>query len=297
MAARANYVKLGLFVIIGLVAALVLGITAGALELRRETTPYTTYFTEAVEGLDVGAPVKARGVTIGRVGKITFAPDHEHVEVRMDFDVANLKAMGLQPGKMPPNVRAQLASPGLVGTRFVALDIFDPATHPAPPLGFTPAGRYIPSTQSVQKSLEASASKALDRLAQLADTLVEQGFAEKASGALTDIDRFVIDADRTLGQIDRERLPARTAKAIDDARVTVGKLSTALERIGGNAGVIATAERAFASVGAAGRSASAASGDVQGALDELRSAAAAIRELAEQIQQNPDMLVKGRRKP
>src|SRR5579883_483815 len=123
MAARANYVKLGLFVVLGLVAVFTLGITAGALSLRRETNSYVTYFTESVQGLEVGAPVKARGVTIGRIDHITFAPDHETVAVKLDFYVRKLEAMGMGRRPMPPNVRAQLASQGLLGARYVALDV------------------------------------------------------------------------------------------------------------------------------------------------------------------------------
>ena len=60
MGARANYIKIGLFVTIGLVAAAALAITVGALRVhRKEVTSYFTYFNESVTGLDVGAPVKA----------------------------------------------------------------------------------------------------------------------------------------------------------------------------------------------------------------------------------------------
>ncbi len=298
MATRANYVKLGLFVILGLSAAATLAIIVGALKMRREKISYVTYFVESVQGLEVGAPVKDRGVTIGRVGNIAFAPDHEMVEVRSDLDVATLKAMGLKrEGRMPPDVRAQLASQGLVGTRFLALDLFDPATNPLPVLSFTPPERYIPATRSVQKSLEESAAKTLNRLAEITDTLVRDGFAQKTVQAISRADTVLAELDQTLKQVDGARLPARTAKTIDDAHVAVDKINKALDRVDGEAGLIASAQRAIASFGEAGRNASTSTGDLGGTLSDIREAAAAIRNLAEELERNPDMLVKGRARP
>ena len=67
MAAPTNHFKLGLFVIISFSAAVVTGIALGSEAMKKETTKYHTYFNESVQGLDVGAPVKFRGVTIGSV--------------------------------------------------------------------------------------------------------------------------------------------------------------------------------------------------------------------------------------
>ena len=69
MSAPSNHWKLGLFVVagVGLFLALLGGL--GARGLRKETVTYTTYFDESVQGLDVGSPVKFRGVTIGNVAE------------------------------------------------------------------------------------------------------------------------------------------------------------------------------------------------------------------------------------
>jgi ABC-type transporter Mla subunit MlaD len=297
MAARANYVKLGLFVVIGLAAAIALAAIAGALALRRETVSYLTYFAESVDGLEVDAPVKIRGVRVGRVGKIAFAPDGELVEVRIDFDVATLKTFGFFGKAPPPGARAQLTGQGLVsGSRSIALDTFDPKTHPAPVLTFETPENYIPSTPSVAKSLETSILQTLDRLARLADQLVQEGVAEKTARAIADADSLVTTLDRTLQQVDQQRLPARTAKALEAARTTLGTLNQALQHVDGDGGLVASAQRAATAVGEVGRNASSATHDLRDLLDEVRAAVAAVRELAEQIEQQPDMLLKGRRK-
>jgi ABC-type transporter Mla subunit MlaD len=297
MAARANYVKLGLFVVAGVVGMFLLAMAVGVVRLRKKTVPYVTYFSESVDGLDVGAPVKARGVPLGRVGEITFAPDHEHVEVRLDFDIADVRAMGMDPAHIRSEARTQLGSQGLLGAKYVAIDLFDEATHPPPEIHFKPPAHYIPSTPSVRKNLEDSITKTLDRLAVLADDFANQGLPEKTADAVTSFDTFMRDLDQTLHRLDNEKLPARAAKAIEDMRGTIAKLNEAVAHLNGDNGTLAAATRAFGSVDEVGRSASAGTADLKEVLDELRAAAAAIRELAEQLQQHPDMLLKGRKKP
>src|SRR4051795_12066875 len=95
MAAPTNHWKLGLFVVTGVV--MVLGTVAmlGARSLRKEVERYVSYFDESVQGLEVGSPIKFRGVTIGTVGKIDVAPDHRHVEVELELGVADLHRLGL----------------------------------------------------------------------------------------------------------------------------------------------------------------------------------------------------------
>ena len=83
----------------------------------------------------------------------------------------------------------------------------------------------------------------------------------------------------------------------DDVRATIAKLNESVERLNGDNGALAAATRAFGSVDEVGRSASGGTADLREVLEELRAAATAIHELAEQLEQHPDMLLKGRKKP
>ena len=75
MSARANYFKLGLFVIAGLVVLIAGLLVLGAGDALKETITIETCIHETVQGLDVGAPVKLRGVKIGEVQSIHFSRD------------------------------------------------------------------------------------------------------------------------------------------------------------------------------------------------------------------------------
>src|SRR3954471_13170582 len=95
MAAPTNHYKLGLFVLLGFVAAVAAAILLGVATTRKDTVKYHSYFNESVQGLDLGSPVKFRGVTIGFVSAIEIAPDHRMVDVVSELDVTDIKRMGL----------------------------------------------------------------------------------------------------------------------------------------------------------------------------------------------------------
>src|SRR3954469_9383277 len=95
MAAPPNHFKIGLFVILACCAAVGTAVALGAERIKKDTVRYHTYFDESVHGLDVGAPVQFRGVSIGAVGAISVAPDHRLVDVVEDLDLGAIRRMGL----------------------------------------------------------------------------------------------------------------------------------------------------------------------------------------------------------
>ena len=64
---KANFAKIGFFVLAG-AALIVLAIgIAGARTFNKKVVEAETYFAESVTGLDLGSPVKYRGVPVGEV--------------------------------------------------------------------------------------------------------------------------------------------------------------------------------------------------------------------------------------
>ena len=183
MAAPTNHYKLGLFVIVGFAAAIVAAVVLGVAGTRRTTVDYHSYFNESVQGLELGSPVKFRGVTIGNVSAIEIAPDHRMVDVVSRLDVTDIKRMGLtDQGKqvhhkeerflIPADLRAQLGSQGITGVKFIAIDFFDVKGNPPPELPFTAPQNYIPAAPSMMKNLEDTITKAMDRLPEMVDAVV-----------------------------------------------------------------------------------------------------------------------------
>src|SRR5215831_3735931 len=67
-----RYFKLGLFILLAFTALIAGAITLGAGRMFQKSIDVETCFDESIAGLEVGASVKHRGVTIGHVQSIRF---------------------------------------------------------------------------------------------------------------------------------------------------------------------------------------------------------------------------------
>ena len=72
MSQKANYFKLGLFVIGAIAAGILVLVIIGSGRWFERKVIIETYFKESVQGLDLGSKLKYRGVTIGEVTRISF---------------------------------------------------------------------------------------------------------------------------------------------------------------------------------------------------------------------------------
>jgi paraquat-inducible protein B len=319
MAAPTNHYKLGLFVIVGVAAAILAGALFGATRFRK-TVLYHSYFNESVEGLALGSPVKFRGVTIGSVSAIEIAPDHRMVDVVSELDSEEVKRMGLaeaghQHGRVkfaiPPDLRAQLGSQGITGVKFISIDFFDVASNPTPDLPFdVPVDRYIPAAPSMMKNLEDTITKAMDRLPDMVDAIVmimarvdrlaarleEQDVSGKFVATLGHADETMSTLRSAIERIDGHDLGGKAANTITDLDVAMNKMSSVLDRIDGQTGLLASTQRATDAFGDVGRDTRGTQRDLGAALRDVSEAAQAIRSLVDSLESDPEMLLKGRTK-
>ncbi len=330
MAAPTNHWKLGLFVVAGFVMSLAAVAILGTRSLKKEIGRYVTYFDESVQGLEKGAPIKFRGVTIGNVGAIDVAPDHRHVEVTLDLNIAILTRLRLDApapaGSGAPagrkklaittDLRVQLASAGLTGVRFLQLDFFDVLTNPLPELPFpVPKAYYIPAVPSTIKSLEDAMLRTMSRLPDIADQLT--GILNQTSAILGALEHVLKDAkehqlpahlvatldaaNQTLGethhkveQLNTAKLSQQADKILLGMDQMVGQLSKLLSRLDGNGGLLSSILHASDAVGDTARNADGASVQLEETLLAVRDAAKSIHKLADALEKDPDMLLKGR---
>lgn len=292
----ANHWKLGLFVVVTVAMLVATIFWLGARRLARDAFPVISYFDESVQGLDVGSPVKFRGVTLGTVTDITVAPDHRHVQVTADIYVDQLARLGLGDGHAPkpgdrfidPNLRVRLASAGITGVRFLQTDFVDPVKFPPPTLPFPPPWNYVPSAPSTLKSLETTVTEILDRFPAL---------EEQAGVVLTDLRETLrsIDGLATSLQSDDgtfQQLLKRLATtadrldvAIRDARL--GDTTTALRGASGSVGTAAD------DVGNAANGIGDARDELRASLVALRETLDAVRALADSLERDPSRLLRG----
>lgn len=320
MAAPTNHWKLGLFVVVGFVMTLSTVAWLGARSLRKDVGRYFSYFDESVQGLEVGSPIKFRGVTIGSVAKIDVANDHRHVEVTSELGKAELTRLGLDVviGEVDPRkplkleqalgLRVQLVSSGLTGVKFLQLDFFSVAENPEPNLPFMVPNNYIPAVPSTMKNIEDSLVRVVQRLPELVDQL--GGILNKVDfilGGLKDKelpDRLVTvldnanavlgEAQKKISGLDTGKLSKDASKTLKGLSDTLTRMNALLARVDGDKGLLASATRASDALGDTVRGVDGVGGQLEDTLGAVEKAAKSIQKLATALEKDPDMLLKGR---
>jgi phospholipid/cholesterol/gamma-HCH transport system substrate-binding protein len=267
-----THFKLGLLAIAFVVALVATAIGLGLRIQREPAVDFHTLIDESVQGLEIGAAVKYRGVEIGDVTNIAIAPDDRLVDVTMTIhaDQAVRVTRAMNHG-----LRAELSSMGITGVKFIDLSYGDGRS---PTLAFLPPPRYVPSRPSLLARLEGetqrirtlldSGTRVLDDFDQLATDLRREDVPAKLAAALVDVRRLARDANANIGQV-----RARFATSLD------------------------AADRAIATLARLGQRGLPAAGELARTLRDLGDTARSVRDLVKDIERQPDILIKGRARP
>jgi ABC-type transporter Mla subunit MlaD len=311
----ASYWKIGAFVLAGLALAMTAVAYLSSSLLGRSTVDYQVYFDESVQGLDVGSLVRFRGVTLGQVSRIRVAPDRRHIQVTCALRTADLRNEGLEvvEGRQrllaqPPGLRAQLAVIGLTGQEIVALDYFDPNTHLVAELPFPTPPRTIPATPGALGAIENSLEMASGQLPDLVASLRHlAGEASEMLGALRGTDlagqasTTLSRADSLLGSIERitdrlsaERTPENLGRAAAELDAALLSLRELFEGLVGDHGLLGRTQKAADALVGTTQASNPLGRELEATLRDAQSTLSAIRRLADTVQREPDVLLKGR---
>jgi len=317
MATPTNHWKLGLFVVISVLIAMGIVVALGARTMTKETVSYVAYFDESVQGLELGAPVKFRGVTIGKVSAIDIASDGRHVEATCQLIVQQLKRLNLGEAggdsrrlAVPPDLRVQLTSTGLTGVKFILIDFFETKTNPRPKLPFAVPENYIPTAPSTMKNLEDSVVRTVNRFPELADALLHtvgkvngllddvtaKKLPERALDTLAQTNGAMKELQKQLAQLNAGRLSTGAQQSLVNLNATLTKTNHLLDNVQGERGLLASAQRTSDAMGDMARNTSSLSPELEETLRDIAGAAQSIRRLADALERDPDMLIKGRAK-
>jgi len=307
MESKVKFAAVGAFVIV-----LTIAMIGGALWLssgkyyRKAYDTYETYMTESVAGLSLNAPVRYRGVDVGRVRTIMLAPGNVE-QVRLTLDIE-------RGTPVKEDTLATLRTQGLTGIAFVELS----AGHrDSPALRARPGEPYpvIASVPSLIEHLESATPVLLANLKRMTDNLnallddpnrraVGETLANLAVLTRTLAERSsAIDA--TLGN---------AARTLDNATRVTAELPLLVQRFERTADAL---ERMAGEVAGAGASARGVLDGARSTLDgsrsdltqftgmtlpevrelvaELRGLTATMRRVVEEVERNPGMLLQGPR--
>jgi paraquat-inducible protein B len=302
---RTEAAAIGAFVIGAIALVFAAVVIWGSGRLFRETAKYVCYFDGSVEGLEVGAPVKVRGVAVGRVVRIQLRyrqrPTDDRIPVFVEVDLKRI--VGLGADRTEPEVLRQLIARGararletqslVTGTSFVNFGNF-PGT-PVVLSELEPEGGY-PEIPTVPKQL-AQVGESVTAIVSQLRSVDFVGMTKAFAGAASSIERLA-GADGAGKALDEIAATLRSWRKIGrdidtdlppllaDLRLGVGDARKTLVGLDGAAGAASRLVAPEASL-------SVRLGD---ALGEVTRAADAVRDLAEYLERNPNALLLGKSK-
>jgi len=316
MAVEKSYARLGLF----LVVVLVVGLATALLFIQRwrsrAVIELVTYTTENVSGLEVSSPVRFRGVSIGRVSEVRVDPRDVIVEIDFEMFPDRLNTIGISAERIgelsdflgvAPKLRASMVSNPVTGEAYLLLDVPE---HPPTPmtLAFTPDRPYVPWVPTTMATVQDRLPAILERAEATLQTVTE--IVSRVPESLDRSNRFFTNVERIFQESELPALSADSRKFFSTTSGQIDKIATDLERvIGADRTLVTFVENANAAIKAAdlpttNQSARAAADQTTMAADDLRRTLPAIRDsldqlrdLARQLQEQPESVVYGPRPP
>ena len=273
MSDEKRYFKVGAFVLTG---ALLIGsctVILGGGDYFAEKVVIETYFDESVQGLEVGSPVKLRGVRLGSVSSIGFVQDAytfpteeqalkygSKVRVLMDLtpqdenEDEGARRYRLQE-MIASGLRLRLTSIGITGTSFIEADYLDTERFPLMDIMWRPKNNYIPSAPSTIATISSAAERIFSRLE---NTEIEK--------LVQNLDKFVVNLNSSVDEFDAVQLQRDLEVVLAEARTLVAGINRLVDG---------------------------SSYDLQASLDNTRVATENLRDLTDTLKSYPSLLVLG----
>ncbi|MBV5339264.1 MAG: MCE family protein [Deltaproteobacteria bacterium] len=254
-----------------------------ALRNAETVQTFLLVFKESVRGLQVGAPVDLRGVTVGEVTKIDVSLDSRNQEISIPVEiqlyperlrgqyrnelqqVTPTDSRVLLDTLVAHGFRAEVKSGNLLtGQLYVALDFFPKVKHSKINWSTTPP--RFPTAPGSMDQLQ----KKLIQIVQKIENMPLEELAGDARKTIQSLDTTLKSAEKLLKNVDGTVVPEARA-ALIEARKTLGGASQALAGDG------------------------ALQLDLRETMREVGRAAQSLRVLSDYLEQHPESLIRGKR--
>jgi ABC-type transporter Mla subunit MlaD len=246
MSQRANYFKLGLFVIGGIVAGVLVLVIIGSGRWFERKVIIETYFKESVQGLDIGSKLKYRGVTIGEVTRITFT----YTKYQQDLPITQRDRYVMVEAQVQPRLlggraavgdmtnpenaqmevdkglRLRLAPQGITGLNFLEMDYIEPPP-PVMAINWVPENVYIPSAPSTVTAIVNAAQDIMEKLHRL-----------DFEATVARIDKLLDTANERIASVDVKKLQQRADSTLAKLESTIDQLQA--KKLSGEASALLT---------------------------------------------------------
>ena len=249
-----RYYRLGLFVVASTAVLAVLLFVLGGRKLFQPSYTFETYFAESVAGLEIGAPLRFRGVPLGQVSAILtsgaeyerdvpLVKRHNYVVVRAKVTLSANEATQVRddaPEMVKVGLRAQTQLAGITGQQYLTIDYLDPAKYRPLEFGWTPKYDYVPSAPSLAGELIANLQSLMGQLSEvdvkklsanlntLLVNLNDKVSALPVAQISADTENVLKNTNATVGHVDR--LLADLKPSVDNVAVVTASLRGLVER-------------------------------------------------------------------
>jgi len=276
MEEKVNFALVGAFVLV--LGAALIGFTLWLSSGKSYTAAYDTYQTymnDSVAGLNVNAPVRYRGVEVGRVRKIELAPGNvEQVQLRLAIKRGT---------PVKTDTMAVLQTQGLTGLAFVELT---GGSRNSPPLQKQPGAKYpvIKAGPSLMTRLDTAVTSLLTNLNKTSENL----------NALLDADNRRA-VKKTL--VDLQKLSSTLAgrsRLIDSSLVDAAHAMKNTARITGELAQFGASDDARNTLKNTKQFTSETLPEIQQLVTQLRDLTGSLQRISNELEQNPSMLLYGK---
>ena len=294
--------------------AVIAVVVFGSGQMFRPTETFMSFFDGSVAGLDVGAPVKFRGIDVGEVTEVLLdlpgverAGEDIRIAVIYELDRRQVESRGAAVRLDDPldfdtlmglGIRAELATESLVtGRKYIALDLdpgnpieMDPvpgAPHPEIPTVNTGLERIeeqiyriIAELGAVQ--LDALVNVVTDAFSEIGDLAAKPELStaiEALPATIDHLNETISDLQSLLANVDASLIPIREGfeATTERATSTMEQLETTLQDV---SVVLAPQSPVFV--------------QFERAMADLSAASRALRSLADYLERNPSAILRGR---
>jgi phospholipid/cholesterol/gamma-HCH transport system substrate-binding protein len=274
METKANYVRIGAAVVVGVLLIMVFAAWISSSELRRGAFEYDVVFDEPVRGLTEGGEVRFNGIKVGEVRDLRIDPDNTNrviARVRISSDVP-----------VRADSEGQLEPIGLTGVTLIQLSAGSGAE--LRPSGFGPPPQIRGRGSQIDLIVaqgEAIVMRASEAMAAVRDLLTDENIArvtriianlETVSNQLADTRSVITQSGQAAGAI---TTAANDFSALTtQLRTDLAALDTALTEIN-DAAAVASGETLP---------------ELTRAAEEIRRAASSVSRVANDLEDNPSIL-------
>ena len=313
--------------VVGALALLVIAVIAfGSGRLFRKTKEFVVYFDGTVNGLNIGAPVKFRGVEIGSVKNILLQLERSmevpRIPVVFEIDLDKVISRGgtatvLEDPKalkaaIDRGLRVQLRTESLVtGLLYIGIDMF-----PGTPVNFvqTAKSKYteIPTVPTALERVELTAGEILAKLGEvdfkgMMDSVSRavEGFGSLVNSpalhsAIQRLDQTVPKIDQAIVEIRKmttgldgniTMLSANLQQTSDAAREAMQQAAVTMKQTDA---ALKEAEAAMTNIRGISDPDSVAFYELGKSLREVSAAARSLRLLTNSVERNPRALIFGK---